>query len=117
MKKILIIFSMLLAMGLTSACSTDDEFKSNYCFDGVFVQETNGRIVVWLNENPIDDLSDFSLCYVSFQKTDLPERIYKEGDHVFFRIKKYDRAYEDYKEGFYPMWGIHVRYNCVVEPC
>ena len=138
MKKVLFVFGLLLTLGMFCACSETDETGAtleeqdtidiemseeeraleSHCFDGIFVQGSmdGQRIVVWLNENPVETLSHFSLCYVAFNKSDLPNREYKEGNHILFKIKKHGKAYEDDKNGGFD-WGIHVRYNCIVEPC
>ena len=141
MKRVLFVLGMLLTFGLFCACSSDDETAigferqnpinstgldlteeeralANYCFDGVFVCESidGRRVVVWLGENPVEVLLPFNQCYVAFQKSDLPSREYKEGNHIFFKIKTHGEAYEDYKNGFFG-WGMWIRYNCIVEPC
>ena len=136
MKKYLFVMSVIVSFAVFVGCDNseitrnsndeqnveeilqEDKTLENYCFDGVFVKEfEDGRICVWLEENSIDALSGFSLCYVAFQKSDLPIREYKEGDYISFKIKKHGEAYEDYKEGYHQQWGIQVRYNCIVEPC
>ena len=117
MKKFLFILICILLIIMSAGCSSD-ESDNQPCFDGTIVKElTDGRICVWLGENPDKTLSDFSLCYVAFQKSNLPYKEYIEGNHIYFKIKKYGEAYEDSKEGFYPTWGIFIRYNCIVEPC
>lgn len=144
MKKDFFILGVLISLGMFCACSSDDEVidendgqslisrndtinnntemteeelaLADYCFDGTYTTEfSDGRIVVWVDENPIEVLSKFGLCWIAFQKTDLPERDYKEGDHIFFKIKKHSEGYEEYEFMF--GWGMYVRYNCVVEPC
>ena len=102
----------------------------NYCFDGEIVtgERFGGvvnipdgeEIIVWLWDNPIKTLSSFSYCYIAFQKSDLldPDKEYKDGDHVYFKIKKHGELYEDYKTGFWDTgMGPKISYHCVVEPC
>ena len=111
----------------TSAESSDIDKKwieaegvlANYCFDGTFIKESpDGKmIIVYLDENPIEALARFGVCYVAFQKSDLPDREYKEGDHIFFKIIKHGEEYGEYDPKLFLAWGVYVRYNCVVEPC
>ena len=79
MKKILFIFSMLLAMGLTSACSTDDDTLDNgeqTVFDASLlhgcwvvvkdgVQQNSG---VWFSNEPYLNSSEYKLAKYWWRK-------------------------------------------------
>ena len=106
MKKILFIFSMLLAMGLTSACSSDDE--------NPFVGEW--QLVEVLNDNsgglyPVDDVLEgeiikfmpnfeFEISSETTSIEDLPPNTYSYDANIL-TIKYWNSGlYRSYKYSF-----------------
>lgn len=110
---------LLLCFVSCSSESTElDRALLDYCFEGKVAKElTDGRLCVRIDEVSNECLSDLSFCFVAFKKTDMPNKEYKKGDVISFKIKKYEKAYDDSEDLTFPDWGIFVRYNCIVEPC
>ena len=108
MKKILFIFSMLLAMGLTSACSSDDD-KLCYIGEVKYIDSVTGSVQAVLVEVPdVVGLSKGS--EIIFIYTDLSNVMPQVGDVIKFRIIDYSQI----KDPNGP--GLMLRYVCKVKP-
>ena len=88
---------MLLAMGLTSACSSDDELESidlSSCISGTVHFDQDGQYVYISELNMPDEECAFSYIEtVVVPQNEFPFKDYHEGDIISFAIVKVKSEY------------------------
>lgn len=113
MKKIFLFLSMLLAMGLSSACSSDDSKTIiGDCYTGqvkYFGIET-GSVQATIIGVPDESILPVG-CEVIFNYKELSESTPQVNDIIKFRLVDYSQI----KETNGP--GLMLRYICKVKPC
>ena len=107
MKKVCVYFSMLLTIGLLSACSSTDESDStdtSSCISGIVHYDGQGQYVYISELNMPDNYAYSHINTVVVPLTGFPITKHRNGDVIYFTIVEVIKEYpiiNEYRDGLH----------------
>jgi hypothetical protein len=120
MRKLTIVLSLLLSLGLFYACSSDEEDTSEEsisesCISGTIVYEHDDFVFVSGLKMPENDIYSY-INTVVVSKDEFPFENYQIGDVIDFEIVDVNYAFPPFKDTLHS-YPPSTDYLCSIKPC